>query len=72
MRGELYDRSKNIKSFIKDIPKVELHLHLEGAIPLNTLMQLIEKYEGKDYITETELKQKFTYTNFDNFLTTWY
>lgn len=64
--------SNNIKSFISDLPKVELHLHLEGAIPLNTLLQLIEKYEGKNYITLTELQQKFTYTNFTNFLETWY
>ena len=64
--------SNNIKSFISDLPKVELHLHLEGAIPLSTLLQLIEKYEGKNYITLTELQQKFTYTNFNNFLDTWY
>ncbi len=64
--------SNNIKSFIRDLPKVELHLHLEGAIPLSTLLQLIEKYEGKNYITLTELQQKFTYTNFSNFLDTWY
>ncbi len=64
--------SNNIKSFIRDLPKVELHLHLEGAIPLSTLLQLIEKYEGKNYITLTELQQKFTYSNFSNFLDTWY
>ena len=64
--------NKNIKSFIRDLPKVELHLHLEGAIPLNALLQLIEKYEDKDYITLSKLQQKFTYTNFTNFLDTWY
>lgn len=64
--------SNNIKSFIRDLPKVELHLHLEGAIPLNTLLQLIEKYKGKKHITLNELEQKFTYTNFDNFIDTWY
>ncbi len=64
--------SNYIKSFIRDLPKVELHLHLEGAIPLNTLLQLIEKYKGKNYITLTELQQKFTYTNFTNFIDIWY
>lgn len=64
--------SNNIKSFIRNLPKVELHLHLEGAIPLNTLLQLIEKYKGKKHITLDELEQKFTYTNFDNFIDTWY
>lgn len=64
--------NKNIKLFIRNFPKVELHLHLEGAIPLNTLLQLIKKYEGKNYITLNDLEQKFTYTNFDNFIDTWY
>ena len=30
--------------FLKDIPKVELHLHLEGAIPLDCLWELVKKY----------------------------
>ena len=64
--------NKNIKSFIRGLPKVELHLHLEGAIPLKALLTLIEKYKGKDYITLSELQKKFTYTNFTNFLDTWY
>ena len=64
--------NKNIKSFIRGLPKVELHLHLEGAIPLKALLTLIEKYRGKDYITLSELQKKFTYTNFTNFLDTWY
>ena len=62
----------NIKSFIRDLPKVELHLHLEGAIPLNALLQLIEKYSGKGFITHKELEQKFTYTDFIHFLDIWY
>jgi len=28
------------------IPKVELHLHLEGAIPYDALWQLVQKYGG--------------------------
>lgn len=28
------------------LPKVELHLHLEGAIPLGTLWELLQKYGG--------------------------
>ncbi len=59
-------------SFIRDLPKVELHLHLEGAIPLNALLQLIEKYSGKGFITLPELEQKFTYTDFIHFLDIWY
>ena len=64
--------NKNIKSFIRDLPKVELHLHLEGAIPLDALLLIIKKYKGADYITLSELKQKFAYTNFAHFIDTWY
>lgn len=59
-------------AFVRDMPKVELHLHLEGAIPLNTLLQLIYKYEGKDFISIDELEKKFAYSNFANFIKTWY
>lgn len=53
------------------MPKVELHLHLEGAIPLNTLLQLIEKYKGKNFISYSELERKFGYTDFSHFLNIW-
>jgi len=58
--------------FIRDLPKVELHLHLEGAIPLYSLLQLIEKYEGKDYISIDELNNRFRYSDFSHFVKTWY
>jgi len=64
--------NKNIESFIRDLPKVELHLHLEGAIPLDALLVLIEKYKGKEYITLSKLEQKFRYTDFIHFLDIWY
>lgn len=37
---ELSDR---LEKFILEIPKIELHLHLEGAIPLNTLFCFIQR-----------------------------
>lgn len=64
--------NRNIKSFIRDLPKVELHLHLEGAIPLKALLLLIEKYKGKDFITDAELRKRFEYTDFSHFLDIWY
>ena len=29
---------------LRELPKVELHLHLEGAIPLDCLWELVKKY----------------------------
>ena len=31
---------------IRALPKVEIHLHLEGAIPLQALWELVKKYDG--------------------------
>jgi len=64
--------SESDKTFIRDLPKVELHLHLEGAIPLNTLLQLTEKYKGNGYISKQELERRFAYSDFTNFIKTWY
>lgn len=54
------------------IPKVELHLHLEGAIPTEALWQLIQKYGGDPEVTNYgTLKNRFEYHDFDHFLQTW-
>lgn len=63
--------SENDISFIRDLPKVELHLHLEGAIPLSTLLQIIHKYGSKDFISYNELEKKFEYSDFSHFLDIW-
>lgn len=54
------------------IPKIENHLHLEGAIPLETLWELIQKYGGdKAVYNYDQLKNKFLYRDFDHFIETW-
>jgi adenosine deaminase len=54
------------------MPKVELHLHLEGAIPLPALWELIERHGGDDTIrTQEELVEFFTYRDFAHFMETW-
>ena len=54
------------------MPKVELHLHLEGAIPLSTLWELIERHGGDETIgSQAELADFFTYRDFAHFMETW-
>lgn len=54
------------------IPKVELHLHLEGAIPLPALWQLVCKYGGDPEVPTPEaLAAKFRYRDFPHFIDTW-
>src|SRR5580693_9645587 len=63
------------REWLKRIPKIELHLHLEGAIPIPILWKLIQKYDDDDddggIRTEAELERRFVYTNFDHFIETW-
>src|SRR5512142_2008276 len=59
-------------AWIRDVPKVELHLHLEGAIPLDTLWQLIAKYGGDPRATSrAALDEVFRYRDFPEFIETW-
>ncbi|MAG36256.1 MAG: adenosine deaminase [Dehalococcoidia bacterium] len=54
------------------LPKTELHLHLEGAIPQQTLLQLVHKYGGVDEVPDLEaLQAKFRYRDFAHFIATW-
>lgn len=54
------------------IPKIENHLHLEGAIPHETLWQLIQKYGGDKSVSNIrQLEEKFNYRDFNHFLEIW-
>ena len=60
-------------SWFELVPKVELHLHLEGAIPLPTLWQLVRKYGAADEVGSlAALTERFTYRDFPHFLDTWF
>jgi len=54
------------------VPKVELHIHLEGAIPHDALWELVQKYGGESSIPNLQvLKEKFQYRDFPHFIETW-
>ncbi|MBN1504742.1 MAG: adenosine deaminase [Candidatus Eisenbacteria bacterium] len=60
------------RHWLHGMPKLELHLHLEGAIPHNALWQLIQKYGGDPEIPDQEaLERKFQYPDFPGFIQTW-
>lgn len=51
---------------------MELHLHLEGAIPYETLWELIRKYGGDPSVPNMEaLRKRFRYQDFPQFIETW-
>jgi adenosine deaminase len=60
-------------SWFERVAKVELHLHLEGAIPYDALWELIQKYGGDSSLADLRaLKSRFEYRDFAHFLATWH
>jgi len=54
------------------VPKIENHLHLEGAIPLEALWELIKKYGGDPSVPDlNRLEKRFVYSDFNHFIETW-
>ena len=61
------------KQYIEQMPKVELHLHLDGAFTLEFLLSLIQKYGGDSEInTIDDLEKRFEFKDFPHFIQTWF
>ncbi len=59
-------------SWHREVPKVELHVHLEGAIPHAALFELIRKYGGDSSVPDiAALTKRFEYKDFGQFIETW-
>ena len=52
-------------------PKVELHLHLEGAIPPEALWSLVQAYGDPRTPTLGAMTDRFEYRDFAHFIETW-
>lgn len=58
-----------LETFIRRMPKVELHVHLEGSIQPETLLELARRNQVKLPATTVEgLRQWYTFTNFAHFI----
>lgn len=56
----------------ESMPKVELHLHLEGAIPLDAMWELVQRHGGDPEVPSPDaLKKRFVFTDFAHFISTW-
>ncbi len=61
-----------LSRFICDMPKVELHLHMEGSIPAETLLGFIQRKGTEPSIRSVEdLNARLTYTDFSHFIEVW-
>ena len=58
-----------LETFIRQMPKVELHVHLEGSIQPETLLELARRNQVKLPATTVEgLRRWYTFTNFAHFI----
>jgi adenosine deaminase len=63
---------KNMQSWYERVPKLEIHLHMEGAIPDHVLWELVCKYGGDPQVPDpAALSRKFAYKDFPHFIETW-
>ena len=61
-----------LQKWLAGLPKAELHLHLEGAIPIDTLWSLIKRHGGDPSVpTKEDLRQQLTYSDFPEFIEKW-
>lgn len=56
----------DLKSFLRKLPKAELHLHLEGALSPQRVFALAKKYDVE--LTDNELQQRYNTRGFAQFL----
>ena len=60
------------REWLERLPKVELHLHIEGAIPHPALWELIRKYGGDADVPSLDaLPGRFVYRDFPDFIDRW-
>lgn len=65
-------REQRLLEYFQGLPKVELHIHLEGAVPLACMWGLIRKYGGDPGVPDPEsLAGRFCFRDFAAFLDTW-
>jgi len=59
------------RSWLTRLPKVELHVHIEGAIPKTALWQLVTKYGGDPSVPTFEaFERRFEYQGLNQFFQT--
>ncbi|HTZ56596.1 MAG TPA: adenosine deaminase [Acidobacteriaceae bacterium] len=58
---------RNGPSWLRALPKAELHLHLEGTVSPETLVELSQRHDGAS-LTLTQARALYRYTDFSGFL----
>src|ERR1700760_3212228 len=61
------DAEIDVLDWLRKLPKVELHLHLEGTIQPETLLELSKRHDAEP-LTVEEAKKLYVYENFLGFM----
>lgn len=62
-----------MKTFLQNIPKVELHLHIEGSLEPKMMFDLARKNNiTLKYKSEEEIKKAYDFSNLQDFLDIYY
>ena len=59
------------RELIEKMPKAELHLHMEGAIPIETLYAFAQTKGVPGVGNQDDVKRRLAYANFDEFIRVW-
>lgn len=60
------------RAWLRSLPKTEIHVHLEGSIPVAALWRIMEKYGGDPEVPDLEaLRARFRFRDFPHFIETW-
>src|SRR5271168_3298952 len=66
-KKQVRDAEIDVVEWLRGLPKVELHLHLEGTIKPETLLQLSKRHDAQPLTTEAA-KKLYVYENFLGFM----
>ncbi len=60
------------REWLRALPKTEIHVHLEGSIPVEALWRIMEKYGGDPGVPDVRaLRERFRFKDFPHFIETW-
>src|ERR1700761_1937870 len=65
--GARREAVEDAEAWLRGLPKAELHLHLEGSITAETLVELSRRNDAKP-LTLDEARAVYSYTDFPSFL----
>jgi len=60
------------RAWLRRLPKTEIHVHLEGSIPLDTLWRIMQNHGGDPDVPDLgALRERFRFKDFPHFIHTW-